>query len=42
MAQREKVKHVQVGGSNTKYFHLVANGKYRKKNFFNWSKVKVK
>ena len=30
-AQRAKVKHVQEGGNNTKYFHLVANGKHRKK-----------
>jgi hypothetical protein len=25
---------VQEGGSNTKYFHLVANGKHRKKKIF--------
>jgi hypothetical protein len=30
-AQRAKVKHVQEGGSNTKYFHLIANGKHRRK-----------
>jgi hypothetical protein len=30
-AQRAKVKHIQEGGSNTKYFHLIANGKKRKK-----------
>jgi hypothetical protein len=30
-AQRAKVKHVQQGGNNTKYFHLVANEKNRKK-----------
>jgi hypothetical protein len=29
-AQRAKVKHVQEGGNNTKYFHLVANGKHKK------------
>jgi hypothetical protein len=29
-AQRTKVKHVQEGGNNTKYFYLVANGKHRK------------
>jgi hypothetical protein len=29
-AQRAKVKHIQEGGDNTKYFHLVA-----KRNFFN-------
>jgi hypothetical protein len=33
-AQRAKVKHVQEGGNNTKYFHLVANGKHRKKRIF--------
>jgi hypothetical protein len=33
-AQRAKVKHVQEGGNNMKYFHLIANGKHRKKNFF--------
>jgi hypothetical protein len=30
-AQRAKVKHIQQGGSNTKYFHLIANGNKRKK-----------
>jgi hypothetical protein len=30
-AQRAKVKFVQEGGNNTKYFHLIANGKHRKK-----------
>jgi hypothetical protein len=30
-AQRAKIKHVQEGGNNTKYFHLIANGKHRKK-----------
>jgi hypothetical protein len=33
-AQRAKVKHVQEGGNNTKYFHLVANGKHIKKKIF--------
>jgi hypothetical protein len=33
-AQRAKVKHIQEGGSNTKYFHLIANGKHRKKRIF--------
>jgi hypothetical protein len=33
-AQRAKVKHVQEGGNNTKYFHMIANGKYRKKKIF--------
>jgi hypothetical protein len=33
-AQRAKVKHVQEGGNNTKYFHLIANGKHRQKRFF--------
>ena len=33
-AQRAKVKHVQEGGNNTKYFHLIANGKHRKKRIF--------
>jgi hypothetical protein len=28
-AQRAKVKHVQEGGNNTKYFHLIANGNHR-------------
>jgi hypothetical protein len=28
-AQRAKVKHIQEGGENTKYFHLIANGKHR-------------
>jgi hypothetical protein len=29
-AQRAKVKNVQEGGNNTRYFHLIASGKYRK------------
>jgi hypothetical protein len=33
-AQRAKVKYIQQGGNNTKYFHLIANGKHRKKKFF--------
>jgi hypothetical protein len=28
------VKHIQEGGDNTKYFHLIANGKHRKKKIF--------
>jgi hypothetical protein len=33
-AQRAKVKYIQEGGDNTKYFHLIANGKHRKKKIF--------
>jgi hypothetical protein len=33
-AQRPKVKHVHEEGNNTKYFHLIANGKHRKKKIF--------
>ena len=33
-AQRAKVKYIQEGGNNTKYFHLIANGKHRKKRIF--------
>jgi hypothetical protein len=33
-AQRAKVKHVQEGGNNTKYFHLIANGIHRRKKDF--------
>ena len=33
-AQRAKVKFIQEGGSNTKYFHLIANGRHRKKKIF--------
>ncbi|XP_047057289.1 uncharacterized protein LOC124663662 [Lolium rigidum] len=33
-AQRAKVKHIQEGGNNTRYFHLIANGKHRKKKIF--------
>jgi hypothetical protein len=29
-----KVKHIQEGGNDTKYFHLVANGKHRRKKIF--------
>jgi hypothetical protein len=33
-AQRAKVKYIQEEGDNTKYFHLIANGKHRKKKIF--------
>jgi hypothetical protein len=33
-AQRAKVKYVQEGGNNSKYFHLIANGKHRRKKKF--------
>ena len=33
-AQRAKVKHIQEGGNNTRYFHIVANGWRRKKRIF--------
>jgi hypothetical protein len=33
-AQRAKVKHVQEGDDNTRYFHLIANGKHRRKKIF--------
>ena len=33
-AQRAKVKYIQEGGDNTKYFHLIANGKHRRKKIF--------
>jgi exonuclease III len=33
-AQRAKVKYIQEGGENTKYFHLIANGKHRRKKIF--------
>jgi hypothetical protein len=32
--QRAKVKYIQEGGDNTKYFHLIANGKHRKNKIF--------
>jgi hypothetical protein len=32
-AQRAKVKFIQEMGNNTKYFYLIANGKYRKEKF---------
>jgi hypothetical protein len=31
---------VQEGGDNTKYFHLIANGKLRKRKKFNLSRKK--
>jgi hypothetical protein len=37
-AQRAKIKHIQEGGNNTKYFHLIANGKHRKKKIFHRKK----
>jgi hypothetical protein len=33
-AQRAKVRHVQEGGNNTRYFHLIAKGKHCKKEIF--------
>jgi hypothetical protein len=33
-AQRAKVKYIQEGGNNTKIFHLIANGKHRRKKIF--------
>jgi hypothetical protein len=33
-AQRAEVEHIQEGGNNTKYFHLIGNGKHRKKWIF--------
>jgi hypothetical protein len=33
-AQRAKVRHVQEGGNNTRYFHIMANGRHRKKRIF--------
>jgi hypothetical protein len=39
-AQQAKVKHVQEGGNNMKYFHMVANGKHRKKEIFNENKMR--
>jgi hypothetical protein len=33
-AQRAKVKFIQEGGNNTKFFHLIANGKHRRKKIF--------
>jgi hypothetical protein len=33
-AQQEKVKHIQEGGNNMKYFHSIPNGKHRKKHIF--------
>jgi hypothetical protein len=36
--QRAKVKQIQEGGNNTKYFHLIANGKHRKKRIYQLEK----
>ena len=33
-AQRAKVKHIQEGGNNTRYFHIIGNGRHRKKRIF--------
>ena len=40
-AQRAKVKYIQEGGDNTRYFHLIANGKHRKSVFSNLNKTKA-
>ena len=34
--QRAKVKHLLEGDANTKYFHLLANGRHRKTRIFSW------
>lgn len=34
LAQRAKVKHIQEVGDNTKYFHLIVEGKHRWKTIF--------
>jgi hypothetical protein len=34
-AQRAKVRYIQEGRNNTKYFYLIANGKHRKNLFSN-------
>jgi hypothetical protein len=34
MGTSAKVKHVQEGGNNTKYFHLIASGKHMRKKIF--------
>jgi hypothetical protein len=41
-AQRAKVKYIQEGGDNTKYFHLIANGKHRKKKYSNLSRMRAR
>jgi hypothetical protein len=33
-AQRAKVGYIQKGGNNTKYFHLIVNGKHQKQKIF--------
>ena len=33
-AHRVKVKFIQEGGNNTKYFHLIANGKHIERKKF--------
>jgi len=32
--QKAKLKHLLQGDANTKYYHLVANGKHRKTRIF--------
>jgi hypothetical protein len=39
-AQRAKLKHIQEGGNNTKYFHLIANGKHKKREYSNLNRKK--
>jgi hypothetical protein len=39
-SQRAKVNHIQEGGNNMKYFHLISNGKHRKKGFSCLSKMR--
>jgi hypothetical protein len=40
--QRAKVKHLLEGDANTKYYHLLANGRHRKTRIFqleNWDSI---
>jgi hypothetical protein len=37
--QRAKVKHIEEGGNDKKYFHLIANGKHGKNESSSLSKM---
>ena len=38
--KRAKVKYIQESGSNTRYFHIIANGNIGTRKYFNLSMMK--
>jgi hypothetical protein len=40
--QRAKEKHILLGDNNTRYFHMIANGKHRKSGFYRSKMAAIK